>query len=164
MRKNRLGIIVILLTAMLLPACVKDKDARADEEADKAAVEKVIDSYAECINRCDTALFGKIWSHGAGVSFKAPSGYYETYPVIRDTFLIGIFGTHFTQRNLEKKDVKVHLNGNGAWAEFRWAFSATRTDGAPHNTQGLETQIFEKGSDGVWRLVHVHYSSLKHRN
>lgn len=73
--------------------------------------------------------------------------------------MTGLFGKFFTERNLQKKTLKVSLNGNSAWSEFYWNFDAVRTDGTPHHAQGRETQIFEKGNDGIWRLVHIHYSS-----
>lgn len=157
----------ILFTLMLLPALTAAGQAKGnpgtpDPEADRQAVEKVIEQYVSVINTCDTALCGQIWSCGEEVSFIAPSGHYTSYEAIRDSLVVGLFGTRFTQRELRKKSVKITVNGNSAWSEFYWTFDATRADGKPHHTQGLETQIFKKSpTDGSWKLVHIHYSSVK---
>ena len=53
------------------------------------AIEQVIDQYITSINRCDTSIVNRIWSHGDEVSFIAPSGYYATYHAIRDQLVVG---------------------------------------------------------------------------
>lgn len=132
-----------------------------EPEKDKAAIEQLISQYVETINRCDTSVVNQIWSHDAKVSFIGPTGYYSTYNEIRDSLVVGVFGANFTQRHLQKDDLKIDINGNTAWSEFSWTFNAVRTDGAPHNGRGRETQIFEKGNDGKWKLVHIHYSAIQ---
>lgn len=130
-------------------------------DADRQAIERLIDRYMESINTCDTMIVSEIWSHGDNVSFIAPSGRYASYQEIRDRLVVGLFGTVFTKRHLQKDQLKISIHGNSAWSEFSWTFDALRTDGVSHHTKGLETQIFEKGEGGTWRLVHIHYSSSR---
>lgn len=132
-----------------------------ESETDKQSIEKLIDHYIESINLSDTAIVNEIWSHESNVSFIAPSGYYGSYETIRDSLVVGLFGTKFTERDLKKTNLKISINGNNAWAEFFWTFHATKINGKSHDTKGCETQIFEKSKDGQWRLVHIHYSSIK---
>ena len=131
---------------------------KVDELAEVERVNQVVEQYIQTINNDETTLVNQIWSHGDEVSFIAPSGRYSTYNEIRDSLVHGLFGLNFTQRNLQKEKLSIHVNGPSAWAEFEWKFSAIRVDGSPHNTVGRETQIFEKDADGNWRLVHIHYS------
>lgn len=153
---------ITLSLATLLCASCAEKPTASNVEADRQAVEKVIEQYVSVINTCDTTLCGQIWSREDEVSFIAPSGHYTSYQAIRDSLVVGLFGTRFTQRELRKKSVRIIINGYSAWSEFYWTFDATRADGKPHHTQGLETQIFKKSpTDGSWKLVHIHYSSVK---
>ena len=152
---------VAILATLAGCAMKTEPSVPVDREKDKAAIEQLIGQYVESINRCDTALVNRIWSHAADVSFIGPSGYYSTYREIRDSLVTGVFGTWFTQRRLQKDELKVHVGDSAAWSEFTWVFDATRTDGAAHHARGRETQIFEKGTDGKWRLVHIHYSAVQ---
>lgn len=155
---------ILFLTICMGPpfGCARQAQP-SNEEADRLAIEQVIDQYVTSINACDTALVNRIWSHGDEVSFIAPSGYYATYQAIRDQLVVGLFGTNFTQRELKKDSLKISVNGDSAWSEFSWTFHATKLDGTPHDTKGRETQIFERSADGVWRLVHIHYSAVRAR-
>lgn len=158
---NKRLYITLSLATLLCTSCA-EKPTASNVEADRQAVEKVIEQYVSVINTCDTTLCGQIWSREDEVSFIAPSGHYTSYQAICDSLVVGLFGTRFTQRELRKKSVRITINGNSAWSEFYWTFDATKTDGAPHHTRGLETQIFKKSpADGSWKLVHIHYSSVK---
>lgn len=158
---NKRLYITLSLATLLCTSCA-EKPTASNVEADRQAIEKVIEQYVSVINTCDTTLCGQIWSREDEVSFIAPSGHYTSYQAIRDSLVVGLFGTRFTQRELRKKSVRITINGNSAWSEFYWTFDATKTDGAPHHTRGLETQIFKKSpADGSWKLVHIHYSSVK---
>ena len=70
--------ILFLTICMGLPFGCAQQAQTADEEADRMAIEQVIDQYITSINRCDTSIVNRIWSHGDEVSFIAPSGYYAT--------------------------------------------------------------------------------------
>ena len=121
---------------LMLEGCTLHKTKKG-EQVDEQAIRRVIEQYVESINRCDTALSRRI----------------------RDSLLVGLFGKKFKSRNLHKEHLKIHVNGNNAWAEFFWTFNALKIDGTRHNTQGRETQILKKGNKGEWLLMHIHYSS-----
>lgn len=163
MKKVRFPSICILAILAVIASCTtKTRNIiSAGSEKDEAAIERLIDRYVETINQCDTALVNNIWSHDAKVSFIGPSGYYSTYKEIRDSLVTGLFSTYFIERNLQKDELKISVNGNAAWSEFSWTFNAKRTDGSAHRTRGRETQIFEKDNDGMWRLIHIHYSAIQ---
>ena len=107
---NKRLYITLSLATLLCTSCA-EKPTASNVEADRQAVEKVIEQYVSVINTCDTALCGQIWSHGEEVSFIAPSGHYTSYEAIRDSLVVGLFGTRFTQRELRKKSVKITVNG-----------------------------------------------------
>jgi ketosteroid isomerase-like protein len=66
----------------------------------------------------------------------------------------------FSERKLSPRDIQVHVNGDSAWSEFYWHFTATRKkDGAHVQSDGRETQIYRKAGNR-WLLVHVHYSAM----
>ena len=68
------------------------------------------------------------------------------------------FGSAFSERKLTVRDVSVHVKGKTAWVEFYWHFVAKqRKDGSAVQTDGRETQIYERAGNR-WQLVHVHYS------
>ena len=68
------------------------------------------------------------------------------------------FGSSFSERKLTVRDVSIHVNGETAWAEFYWHFTAKQgKDGLAVQTDGRETQIYDKVGNR-WQLVHVHYS------
>lgn len=147
-------------TLLALGGCTSHQIEKA-QKMDEQAVGQIIEHYVESINRCDTVLFRHIWAESNEVSFIAPSGYYTSYQEIKDSLLIGIFGQKFKSRNLQKEHIKIHINERNAWSEFFWTFNAIKKDGTLHDTKGHETQIFKKDNDGLWKLVHIHYSTLK---
>lgn len=150
--------LLVWVCACALGLCVNPSDP---SEVDRLAIEKLIDRYVESINSCDTTIVSEIWSHQDNVSFVAPSGHYTSYHEIRDSLVVGLFCTAFTERHLQKDHLKLSINGNSAWVEFSWTFKAVKSNGASHHAKGLETQIFEKDATGTWRLVHIHYSSSR---
>ena len=116
---NKRLYITLSLATLLCTSCA-EKPTASNVEADRQAVEKVIEQYVSVINTCDTTLCGQIWSREDEVSFIAPSGHYTSYQAIRDSLVVGLFGTRFTQRELRKKSVRITINGNSAWSEFYW--------------------------------------------
>ena len=146
--------IILVVAALFMSSCTTNK---ADIDAEKAEISKIIDAYCKTINDDDLELVNEIWSHGDEVSFIGPSGRYSTYNEIRDNFVHGVFGVNFTKRNLQKEELSITVYGDAAWAEFNWVFDAIRNDGSPHNTKGRESQFFHK-ENGQWKLVHIHYS------
>jgi ketosteroid isomerase-like protein len=64
----------------------------------------------------------------------------------------------FTKCTLILESPVVHVYGDSGWSEMTWTFPATVKVGGPKiTTTGRETQIYHK-DNGVWRIVHIHYS------
>ena len=124
------------------------------------AIENLIGRYVDSINTCDAGIVDDIWSHEDFVSFVAPAGQFKTHKSIRDDFVMGVFARNFQKRNLQKEDLKIHVDGNLAWAEFTWKFDAVTKSGEKVHNRGFETQIMQKDSHGNWNLVHIHYSRI----
>lgn len=153
MKKHFVILSLLLVSSAIFFGC---GEKRADGEA--KAVEQVVEQYIASINTCDTTIVSRIWSHSRPVSFIAPSGYYPSYEAIRDSLVLGLFGSRFSRRHLQKEELQISVDGNMAWSQFFWTFDATTTGGTVHQTRGRETQIFIREGDGSWRLVHIHYS------
>src|SRR5271170_4174586 len=147
-----LGAILCLIPAY---ACAQtDTGPRRDI----VAIHHLIEQYAKAVDTVDLNLLSQIWSHSPEVSFIYPLGEERGFDAIEQHVFQNVMGGMFTTRDLEPQGVAIHVNGNGAWSEFRWVFHATlRKDGSAVTTRGVETQIYRKEA-GTWRLVHVHYS------
>lgn len=148
---------LLLAVALLLPAGAV---AQADTgpAADVLAIHQLLHRYARAVNTVDLNLLGQIWSHGPEASFIYPLGEERGFAAIERDVFEKAMGGEFSARDLMIDDVAVHVNGDGAWSEFHWAFHATRRkDGERVTTRGVETQIYQREA-GKWRLVHVHYS------
>jgi len=148
-----------LLTLFLavLPTCA---GAQTDtgHKRDVAALHHLVEQYAKAVDTVDSNLLSQIWSHSPEVSFIYPLGEERGFDAIDQQVFQKIMGGMFSARDLEIRDVAIHVNGNAGWSEFHWTFHATmRKGGSAVTTHGIETQIYGKES-GKWRLVHVHYS------
>ena len=151
-------ICVLLLALILLaPVCVAvNADTGADP--DVKAVHHLVERYVQAVDTVDLSLLSQIWSHSAEVSFIYPLGQEHGFEAIEQHVFQDVMGGMFSVRDLQTRDVLVHVNGNAAWSEFHWTFHATmRKGGSAVATHGVETQIYRKEA-GTWRLVHVHYS------
>jgi ketosteroid isomerase-like protein len=125
---------------------------------DVASIHQLEGEYTHAVDTVDLDLLGRIWSHGPEVTFIYPLGEERGYDAIAQNVFTKVMGGMFSARDLQIRDVSVHVNGKAAWAEFRWVFQATtRSNGAAVTTRGVETQIYRKEA-GQWRIVHVHYS------
>ena len=126
--------------------------------SDVAALRHLIEQYGEAVDTVDLNLLSQIWSHSPEVSFVYPLGEEHGFEAIAQQVFQKIMGGMFSARDLEPRDVVIHVNGNAGWSEFHWTFHATlRKEGSAVTTHGIETQIYRRES-GKWRLVHVHYS------
>ena len=127
-------------------------------QTDQAAIEKQIQKYTAAADAADPKLAAEVWSNTDDVSFIHPQGHEHGWEQVK-TFYLDRMGAPFSQRKLTVHDVKIHVMGDVAWAEFYWHFTATlRSDGRILHTDGRETQIYRKPAGHRWELVHVHYS------
>lgn len=127
-------------------------------ESDVQALGRLIQSYTESIDRADPKLAEDLFSSAPEVSFIHPRGE-ETGLAAIQSKIYAMFRDIFTERKLTAKDIRIHVNGKSAWAQFNWEFTAKmKQTGAPYRSQGRETQIYRR-EKGRWRIVHVHYSA-----
>jgi ketosteroid isomerase-like protein len=125
---------------------------------DVAAIHQLIEQYAQAVDTVDLNLLSQVWSHSPEVSFIYPLGEEHGFDAIEQNVFEKVMGGMFSARDLETRDVEIHMIGNAGWSEFHWTFHATmRKGGSAITTHGVETQVYRKES-GKWRLVHVHYS------
>ena len=153
-----------MVTRILLAAtlCLMPAYAAAQTDTgpapDIAAIHHLIEQYAKAVDTVDLNLLSQIWSHAPEVSFIYPLGEQHGFDAIEQQVFQNVMGGMFSARDLQTRDIAIHVSGNSAWSEFHWIFQATmRKDGSPVTTRGVETQVYSKES-GKWRLVHVHYS------
>lgn len=146
-----------LCCAILLTlSCSAPADPPADPEAAAEAVRQKITKYTAAVDAADIGLASQVWRTSADISFIHPAGHARGWEEVQGIY--NFFGSSFSDRKLTVSDVSVHVNGETAWAEFNWQFSAKQNqDGAAIQNAGRETQIYEKAGDD-WQLVHVHYS------
>jgi ketosteroid isomerase-like protein len=122
-------------------------------------IRQLIANYAAAVDAADVQLASQVWDNSADVSFIHPLGQAHGWIEVK-SFFTDIMGGTFSERKLTPRDIKVHVYGDSAWAEFLWHFTATqKMDGAKVQTDGRETQIYRKAGNR-WVLVHVHYSEM----
>ena len=121
----------------------------------------MIAKYAAAVEAPDTALAAQVWDNSPDVSLIHPRGHEHGWEAIRKNFFESVMIGMMSERKLAIRDVKTHVSGGFAWAEFYWRFNAKmRANGSPVETEGRETQVYRKDGAGRWKLVHVHYSAM----
>lgn len=115
--------------------------------------------YVTAVDTLDPVLIERIWSHSPTVCFIHPLGTDIGLKQIEEDLYSKIMGL-FSKRDLILENPSIEIYGDAAWSHMTWTFHATfKSSGKAITTQGRETQIYHK-ENGVWRLVHVHYSGL----
>jgi ketosteroid isomerase-like protein len=128
------------------------------QETDADRIRQLIATYVELVDGADSKL-PEVWDNSPDVSFIHPLGEARGLDEVRG-FFGDLIGGMFSERKLTPRDIKVHVYGNAAWAEFYWHFTARqKKDGAEVQSDGRETQIYRKAGKR-WVLVHVHYSEM----
>ena len=125
---------------------------------DQAAIRSLIDRYANAADTADPAVVSQVWSNSPEVTFIEPLGNLRGIDQVK-SFYTQVMGGMFTDRHLVTKNVAIHVDGDSAWSEFDWEFTAKlKSNGSSVDTRGSETQIYRREPNG-WRIVHVHYSA-----
>jgi len=135
--------------------CPASAGMAQDVNAAKDVIRKQIAKYATALDLADIDLASQVWRTSADISFIHPAGHAHGWNEVKEIY--HFFSSSFSERKLTVRDVSVHINGDSAWAEFYWHFVAKTKDGSVIQTDGRETQIYEKTGNS-WLLVHVHYS------
>jgi len=138
-------------------SCATSVEKPDDTEAAKDAIRQQIANYTAALDAANIDLASQVWLTSPEISFIHPAGHARGWEEVKEFY--NFFGSAFSERKLTARDVAVHVNGDTAWAEFYWHFSAKQSNGGTAvETDGRETQVYTKAGGG-WKLVHVHYSS-----
>ncbi|HYL63548.1 MAG TPA: aminopeptidase P N-terminal domain-containing protein [Candidatus Methylomirabilis sp.] len=141
-------------------SAAKEDASPRDTASDIDAIKGQVAKYARSVDDVDLALAAQVWWDSPEVSFVHPLGHDRGFEQIKADIYQKIMGGFFTDRHLSPRDIAVHLYRDSAVVEFYWDFTAKmKKDGSPVTTHGRETQIYER-IQGIWRLVHVHYSPV----
>jgi uncharacterized protein (TIGR02246 family) len=149
--RMRLSIAVLFL---LIPC-----HSQPAPSSDADRIRQLIAQYAAAVDAGDATMAAKVWDTSGDISFIHPLGHAHGWDEVKLIYT-DLMGATFSERKLTPHDIQVHVDGDAAWSEFYWHFTATqRKDGARVQTDGRETQIYRKRG-GRWLLVHVHYSAM----
>ena len=145
-----MGAFVLILAGAL--ASVEAPDAAAREHAVKAFVE----TYDRAFNAKDLARLAELY-HPEVTIFEG--GYVNTgWPDYRDNHL-GPELKEMADLRFAHVDVVPHVLSDAvAYVTAEYRLKAT-IEGKVVESDGLETMVLLKGSEGVWRIRHSHTSS-----
>lgn len=104
----------------------KAEELATDAAADVAAVNALVDTYAQSVNEASTELASQVWLTSDQVSFINPTLHEVGWEVIAQNIYEKAMGGMFSERKLAPRDVAVHVFGDTAVARFSWVFDATR--------------------------------------
>jgi ketosteroid isomerase-like protein len=149
---SKVALLAILV--LLVPGITSAAQGTA---GDREQIESILQKYATSVDNADVALASEIWSHDPAVTFIFPLGTAHGFEQIADKVYIGAMRNMFSKRELILHQPVIHIYADAAWSEMTWTFHATKKDGSPITTEGRETQVYHK-EQGIWRIVHVHYS------
>jgi ketosteroid isomerase-like protein len=162
MRVLQIAVFSVCAFAMAIAQTPPQEGSAGQADEIKALIAK----YAAVVNvePVDINLASQVWETSPDVSFIYPLSEEHGWEAIKTNFYQKTMGAMLTDRTLTTRDVRVHVYGDAAWAEFDWHFTAKlRSSGAPVETNGRETQVYRKIDPGRWVLVHVHYSAIPAR-
>ena len=123
-------------------------------------IDELVAEYVQSVNNLDQILARKIWSSQGGISFIHPRGHERGWAQIWRQFYMQTMGS-FSSRRLEivGNISIIEIDQDSSWGEFYWKFDAVFNDGVPLHTEGRETQIWRRDSEG-WKILHAHYSGM----
>ncbi len=153
----RTKMILKSLATVLFCACLP---ITAKQANDTTEIHQLLEDYKESINRADTTLAKTFWLSRPQVSFIHHKGHEKGWEEVKKG-IYGLFGNRFSKRDLKSHNESITIYGDMAILEFYWVYDATFSGPEPDQMQskGRETQVLKK-IDGIWRIVHVHYSGM----
>ena len=135
-------------------------NARAQTDADVAAVTAANNAFYTAMSGLDAAAMEKVWAPEAYITNIRPRAKTVSIgsPVVQNDFKDGLFPA-LAQMVLKPVDPQVHVNGNVAWTVGLETGEAKAKDGTSRAIANLVTNIFEK-TDGRWLLVSHHAQAV----
>jgi ketosteroid isomerase-like protein len=148
----------IALLLAVLPLAICPAIAAQTRKADDTELRKVMDLYAEAVNKADAKLGSQVWCGSEEDSVTNPGGHWQGPQQINAFY--AVLSDSYSERRLTFDTVSIHSYGNFAWTEFTGDFAAKQgKDGTPVSFHAAETQIYRK-LKGKWCLLHVHYGTF----
>jgi ketosteroid isomerase-like protein len=143
-----------MLIAVLLSVGIGN--ARAQTEADVAAVTAANNAFYTAISALDPVAMEKVWSQESYVASIGPRSKAVAVgsAAVQDSYKKDVMAT-LAQLTAKPLDTQVHVNGNLAWTVGRETGEAKLKDGTSRVTTNFVTNVFEK-KDGRWLLVSHH--------
>lgn len=128
------------------------------QDADVAAVRRVVEGFAEYTQAGNLAAIDTLFGTGRGVHIIEGSGVNHGWSDYRDSHLKPELDT-FRNFKYTYSAVEPVVRGDVAWAAFRYALAAD-TPGGHVASEGRGTMVLEK-QQGRWVIVHMHTSGRR---
>jgi len=146
-------LVAAVAVSWLLPACTRAPDI----DQDKRSVQQVLEKYLQSVKTADVKLASEVWLQSPDISVVTPFGRSQGWDNVRDNLYVNFLQKSFAERSLQPSNLTIHVAGNAAWAVFDWTFTAKLANGQPFTSKGWESHGYQR-TNGVWRIVHLHYS------
>jgi ketosteroid isomerase-like protein len=127
-------------------------------ESDREAVLAANAMFYRSFEVGDLELMGQLWANTPYVRCIHPG----REPLYGWEEVVGSWGQIFAGMETLRftlGDVSVRVGGDLAWVELSELLEALH-EGKPAHSQVLATNLFERGADGRWRLIHHHASPI----
>lgn len=155
---NKRVLLLCVLSAILV-ACGDQRGGGGNAKADEDAVRQQVAKYLQALDAADTGIASQVWLTTSEASFISPMGHSHGWEEVKKVY--DFFGAVFTDRKLTAHDLAVDVQGDSAYVEFYWHYSAKqKSDGKNVQTDGRESQMYRRVDGERWALVHVHYSGM----
>jgi len=149
----KLSIILTGIVFMLTMSCQQ----KVDIQAEKTAIQSVLDDYVKSVENEDMELYGKTVAHDTAMVNFGTFG----QPIVGWAALEKVIAEQnkaLSQTTITVSNVKIEVakSGKFAWATSQWNFKAVMGD-KPLELPVRCTWILEKQKDG-WVIIHFHKS------
>jgi ketosteroid isomerase-like protein len=149
----------VLLACAVAVSCVTACARQVDGDEARKQIQQLLDTYFKSVNAADVTLASTIWLQSPDIVVVTPLGRTEGWDSVQRDLYVDFLQKAFLERDLRPSNVRIHVNGNSAWAVFDWSFTAKLANGQPFASKGRESHVYEK-TDRGWRITHLHYSGL----
>ena len=148
-----------LISCVAIALCVGACAAGVDTDQERGQIQQLLDTYFQSVNEADVTLASTIWLQSPDIVVVTPLGRSEGWDSVQRDLYVNFLQKAFLERDLRPSNVRIHVNGNSAWAVFDWNFTAKLANGQAFTSKGRESHVYEK-TDRGWRITHLHYSGL----
>lgn len=125
-------------------------------DSEKEVLRGRMDDYLAMVSNIDEDIANGLWATTGDISIITPRSQFFGLESIMNDFLRKTFSS-FKSRKLSSLSEVINIYGDSANIQLYWNFDTVDANGVARQGRGRESLIFSK-IDGVWRLVHVHYS------